>query len=127
MGGHYEEYEEDVIDSGVQAYITKCQNLMLAIGRLAERANTEKQAAQEAISTCKDASNIQSEDLSGIYYEDYYIPFREKFFTEAENLIDECDGCLAEAQERISTLSSLIAAKMPYLHKKVPKQRWVED
>ena len=126
MGGHWEDYEADEIDSEVQAYITKCQNLMLAIGRIAERANNEKLEASEAISTCKDASNVQSEDLSGIYYEDYYIPFREKFFTEA-NLIDECDGCLAEAQERISTLSSLVAAKMPFLHKTVVKQRWVED
>ena len=127
MSGHLEEYEEREIDPEVQAFITKCQNLMLAIGRFAERAQKQKVMAQEAISDSKDSTNIQTEDLSGIYYEEHYLPYKDTFFSEAEDLIAECDGCLSEAQERISTLSSLVAAKMPYLYRMVTKTRWVED
>ena len=127
MSGHYEEQEVRKIDPEVQAYITKCQNLMLAIGRLQERAHAQMQEASEAISTCKDATNIQTEDLSGVYYEDHYLPYRETYFSEAENLIEECQGCLDEASERIDTLSGLIAAKQPYLYKTVVESVWVED
>lgn len=126
MNGHWEEYEEREIDPAVQAFITKCQNLMLVIGRLAERAQEQKLKAQEAISDCKNSTNIQTEDLSGIYYDEHYVPYRETFITDAEALIEECEGCLAEAQERIDTLNSLIAAKMPYLYHMVTKTRWVE-
>lgn len=126
MSGYLEEYEEQEVDPAIQAFITKCQNLMLTIGRLAERAQLQKQQSQEAISTCKDASNIESEYLSGIYYEDKYLPYRETFFTDAESLIAECDECLAEAQDRIDTLNSLIEAKKPYLYRTVTKTRWVE-
>ena len=123
--GHWESYEEEEIDPEVQAYITACQNLMYTLGRIAQRAKGHQDFASNAIETCRTAVVVETENLSGEYYDIYYIPCRNSFFELADSINEQCDACLAEIQDRIDTLNDLIEAKKPYLYHTVTKQRWV--
>lgn len=127
VSGHWESYEVTEIDPEVQDFITKCQNLMYTLGRHQERAYYQLNAAKTALENCKTNSNIETEDISGVYFEDHYLPYKEGFFELGDTLNGECDECMTAVTDRISKLNEYIAAARPYLYRTVTRERWVDD
>ena len=125
--GHYRTYEVVKKDHEVEAFINKCEALINKLARIAESASKHRTAAVTAINTCKTATVVETDDLSGIYYEDYYIPYRDKFFALAEKMDKDCSTSISEISDRISTLNSLIEAKKPFLYYTTTETEWVDD
>lgn len=125
--GHYRTYEVVKKDHEVEAFINKCEALINKLARIAESASKHKDAAVTAVNTCKAAACVETDELSGIYYESYYIPYRDKFFALAEKMNQESSSSLSEISDRISTLNELIAEKRPYLYYTETEREWVED
>ena len=121
-GGHWETYE--VIDTQVQAHITKCQNLMLTLGRIDQRAATLQKEASDALTSCKAIVVQETDQLSGIYY-DKYCTYRDGFFRLAEAVDGSCTESRNEIKDRISKLSSIIESLRPHLYR--TETRWVSD
>ncbi len=125
--GHYETREVTKTNHEVEAYINKCEALINKLARAAESASKHKEAAVTAVNACKTSTVVETDELSGIYYEDYYIPYRDKFFALADKMDKACTASLSEISDRISTLNRLIEAKKPFLHYTKIETVWVDD
>ncbi len=109
--GHYvyttrQEQQEDPV---VRAKLDACNELKAKLEQIKESATTEYDTASTAIADCKEATEPLTEELSGVYYESRYLPYREKYFELGDSLLEECEGCLGELQDRIDKLAELIA------------------
>lgn len=125
--GHIRTYEVVKKDYEVEAYINKCEALINKLARAAESASKHKEAAVTAVNACKTATVVETDELSGIYYEKYYIPYRDKFFALADKMEEACTASLSEISDRIATLNRLIEAKKPFLYYTTTETEWVED
>ena len=129
--GHYVEYtrQEQQEDPAVRAKLDACNALKAKLEEIKGLATTEYDSASIAISDCKEATEPTTEELSGVYYEDKYLPYREGFFELGDSMLEECDGCLTELQDRIDKLTAMIAELEPKLMiwVTVTYSEWVSD
>jgi hypothetical protein len=125
--GHYETRIETRERPEIRAAITRCQNLMLTLGRLEARGVEHKNSADNAVDACKTIAMEECDNFSGVYYEDHYIPYRETFFGDIKTVSDGCATMLTQIRDRINTLSSKISSLQGELYEDVEVSYWVED
>ena len=125
--GHYELVSVKKIDPVVQGFITKCQNLLLTLGRYESRAIEYRNTAQKGVADCEEVVTVDTEDLSGIYYEDKYIPYQSDLFTKTDDVTEGLDSMLTTLRERIEQLEALIQEKQKSLYIESEEYVWVDD
>ena len=96
-------------DPVVEAFINACEGLKKTLEEILSDANGERDPAKEAVDNCKSFTCVETEHLSGIYYEDRYIPYRDGTYRLTDAIDEACGASLAEIEDRISVLEGLIA------------------
>lgn len=125
--GHYETTTEMRERPEIRAKIDKCQSLIDTLTECKSTAEEYKTAADTAVEECKTVVNQESDNLSGVYYEEKYIPYRDGFFTDIEALDDGCDSMFGEIDDRIQKLQEMIEKLNEELWEEVEISYWVED
>lgn len=125
--GHYKTVYVKKIDEQVQAYITKCQNLLLTLGRLESRAMSHHVRAEEGVRECAEQVLVETDNLSGVYFENYYLPYRDKLFKETDALNLGDTEMLNSLRQQIEKLELIIEEKKQHLFYDAEEQIWVED
>ncbi len=119
--------KEKIEKPAVRAKINKCQALIDTLTECKDSASNYKTAADTAVTACKGIVDAESENLSGVYYEEKYIPYKDGFFTDIEALDDGCDSMFGEIADRITTLESMIATLTEDLYEEVEVIHWIYD
>ena len=123
--GHFEYVIVKKVDQKVQAYITKCQNLMMILGRLEAKAIEHQNSCEEGTSACFEIVTEATENLSGNYHDDKYIPYRNDTFKIVDDINEGDNSMIAAIRERIDKLSEIIEKKREHLYYEALERIWV--
>ena len=94
--------------ASVREKITKCQNLMEKLGKKQASIVNLKDAADLSSDDCYEIVSVETENLSGIYYEDRYLPYRDTEFEKIESLHSGAETIVKKIGEIIDKLSEHI-------------------
>ncbi len=125
--GHYEKRTRLEKDPVVDAFIALAEGLRNRLKALKDTASQEQTAARSAIGTCKERTCVETEHLSGIYYDERYITYRDGTYRLADAIEEQCNTSIAEIEDRISTLDVLISDAYKKLWITVTYYEWVSD
>lgn len=73
-------------DPEVKGKINLCNDLKKKLEGYRDDISKHNDSANEAIEACKTVVNTETENLSGIYYEEKYLPYRDTTFEKITSL-----------------------------------------
>lgn len=111
----------------VRAKIDKCNDLIDTLTSCKEEAEKNKTAADEAVEDCKKVINTECENLSGVYYEEKYIPYKDGFFSDIEGIDGGCDSMFTEIDDRVKKLRNMVSELEKDLWEEYEVSYWVDD
>ena len=95
--------------SSVRNKITKCERLMEKLGKKQASIVTQKDAARLSTDDCYEVVSVETDNLSGKYYEDKYLPYRDTEFEKIDFLHSGAETIIGDIQRIIDILSEDIS------------------
>lgn len=93
----------------VRKKIDKCEGLMEVLGTKQASIVTLKDAADLCSDDCYKIVSVETDNLSGIYYEDKYLPYRDTEFEKIESLYNGAETIIADIKKIIDMLSEHVS------------------